>query len=177
MQIGLGQQICESANLRFLEVSQIRRFADWLGLQICESAFSREKRRFQICESAFSREKRRFLICESAFSREKRRFADLQIGWGLQICESAFSREKRRFADLQIGWGLQICKSAFSRGNADSQICRLTGWGYKSANLRFLKENADFKSANLHFLEETQVRRFADWFGATNLRICESAFS
>ena len=121
MQIGLGQQICESANLRFLEVSQIRRFADWLGLQICESAFSREKRRFQ--------------ICESAFSREKRRFADLQIGWGL-ICESAFSREKRRFADLQIGWGLQICKSAFSRGNADSQICRLIGWGYKSANLR-----------------------------------------
>ena len=65
-----------------------------------------------------------------------RRFADWLGAANLRICESAFSREKRRFADLQIGWGLQICKSAFSRGNADSQICRLIGWGYKSANLR-----------------------------------------
>ena len=68
--------------------------------------------------------------------------------------------------DIEANLRFQMCESAFSR---KTQI----------SNLRIcvFEKNADFKSANLRFLEETQIRRFADWLGATNLRICESAFS
>ena len=124
LQIRGGLQICKSANLGFLEETQILRFADLLGsahLQICESGFLEET--------------------------QTRRLADLLGTTNLQICESAFSRGN---ADLQIRWGLQICESGFSRGNADSQICRFVG-GYtsacKSANLFFLEETQIRKSA------------------------------
>ena len=170
----------KSANLRFLEETQIRRFADWLG-QICESAklrFLEKNTDFKSANLRFLEKNADFKSVNLRFLEETqiRRFVDWFGATNLRIC--VFSR-KRRFADVQIGWGPQIYESAnlrFLKKNADSQMCRLFG-GYKSANLRFLEEMqirrfADWFGANLRFLEVSQIRRFVDWLG---LQICESA--